>query len=77
MFFKTRIGDGLVQKKECGQKMNLMEATNEQLLEKLTELNDAAPPTIRNSPVLDGSMEALFELVNDGLTIHENARRGE
>ena len=64
-----------MHKKEGKQKMNLMEITDEQLLDKLTELNNAPPKKIViNSPVIGGSMEALFEIVNHGLTIHESRR---
>ena len=64
-----------MQKREGIKKMNFMEVNNAQLLEKLTELNNAPLPKIRNAPVIDGSMDALLELASDGLTIHENACR--
>jgi len=61
--------------KKGAQPMNLLEVTNEQLLERLIELDAEERPMPRNSPVIDGSMEAFFELLNDGLTIIENSRK--
>ncbi|MCL2049897.1 MAG: hypothetical protein FWG87_14340 [Defluviitaleaceae bacterium] len=56
---------------ECSN-MNVLEAKEEQLLQYYQELhNKPEKEYVRNSPIIDGSMEALFQLIDEGVEIYK------
>ena len=59
--------------------VNLLEIEEEQLLEYLEELQNnpsKGVAKLKNSPILDGSMESLFTLINEGLDVREERTKG-